>query len=295
MINTVLFSNLGSTAAYALLMMSIVSLWINSRLIVWMSLLASATLTAMVVDRITISGLFAIVSFGIVCFSFYQLKLNSYAKFVSGVFLILFCLFFGNHKIPGFNNWLILPEFVLSSDAFPISLYLNFDKAIIGLFIIGFGMSTVGSLRECSSLFKMTLPIIFYTASVLLGLSLATGYVRVDLKWFEFSWIWLLVNLLFTCVAEEAFFRGFLQHKLTLLMQFLKFGSFISWIFSSILFGLAHLAGGWGYVCLSTVAGLFYGHAFRKTSKIEASILVHFSVNAIHFLFFTYPALKVTH
>jgi membrane protease YdiL (CAAX protease family) len=45
------------------------------------------------------------------------------------------------------------------------------------------------------------------------------------------------------------------------------------------------------YVVLSTVAGLFYGYAFWKTDRIQSSILVHFSVNLVHFLFFSYPAL----
>ena len=65
-----------------------------------------------------------------------------------------------------------------------------------------------------------------------------------------------------------------------------------SWIIASILFGLAHLPGGWVYACFAAVAGLFYGYAYLKTQNIEASIIVHFAVNAIHFLAFTYPSLR---
>jgi membrane protease YdiL (CAAX protease family) len=101
-----------------------------------------------------------------------------------------------------------------------------------------------------------------------------------------------LVNLFFTCVAEEALFRGFLQNQLTQLLSQWTYGSTISLILTSILFGLVHFPGGWSYVFLATVAGLFYGYAYFKAQKIEASIWVHFLVNAIHFLAFTYPALK---
>jgi membrane protease YdiL (CAAX protease family) len=45
------------------------------------------------------------------------------------------------------------------------------------------------------------------------------------------------------------------------------------------------------YVALSTIAGLFYGFAYWKTKRIEASMLVHFGTNAIHFFAFSYPAL----
>ena len=115
MTNTLL-SNPASTTAYFLLMIAISSLWINSRMIVWISLLTGATLAALVADRITITGIFAFVIFGIVCFSFYRLKLNPFLRFVLGSVITLFCLLFGTHKFPGFNNWLILPDFTLSPD-----------------------------------------------------------------------------------------------------------------------------------------------------------------------------------
>ncbi len=44
-------------------------------------------------------------------------------------------------------------------------------------------------------------------------------------------------------------------------------------------------------VGLATIAGLFYGYAYWKTNRLEASILVHFGLNLIHFVAFSYPAL----
>lgn len=61
---------------------------------------------------------------------------------------------------------------------------------------------------------------------------------------------------------------------------------------ASLMFGLAHFKGGISYVMLATVAGVGYGFVYQKTKRIESSILVHFAVNTIHFLFFTYPALR---
>ncbi len=59
----------------------------------------------------------------------------------------------------------------------------------------------------------------------------------------------------------------------------------------AILFGLAHAGGGVWYVLLATVAGLGYGLVYHRTQRIELSILLHFALNSIHILFFSYPAL----
>ena len=282
-----------STVAYFVLMAAIVSLWVTPRRSsVWISLAIAASLTAFVAGRVTVTGIAAVGVLAFLSFAFYRLKLIAPLKLVLGLFIFIVSLALHTHRIPGFKNWLVLPNLTLSRDSFPVHLYLNFDKPLIGLFLVGFGMTRVRGLREWKNLFKETLPIILYASFALLGLSAAIGYVRLDLKWFEFSWLWLLVNLFFSCVAEEALFRGFLQFQLSKLMRPWRFGAVVSWITASILFGLIHLPGGWSYVCLATVAGLFYGYAFFKTKKVEASIFVHFAVNAIHFLAFTYPALK---
>jgi uncharacterized protein len=63
----------------------------------------------------------------------------------------------------------------------------------------------------------------------------------------------------------------------------------VALLVASALFGLAHFGGGWLYVIAATLAGLGYGWAYLRTKRIEASMFVHFALNATHFLFFTYP------
>jgi hypothetical protein len=46
------------------------------------------------------------------------------------------------------------------------------------------------------------------------------------------------------------------------------------------------------YVALATIAGLGYGWIYQRTGRIEASILTHFALNAVHFFAFSYPALQ---
>jgi membrane protease YdiL (CAAX protease family) len=168
---------------------------------------------------------------------------------------------------------------------------MNFDKPFIGLFLIGFGLPRIPP-KGWRPLILSTYPIALAATCALLGLCFLLKFVRPDFKWFEFTWIWLIVNLLFTCVSEEALFRGFLQNELVRSLGSNRAAKRYSWIVTSLLFGLAHLTGGWMYAGLATIAGLFYGYAFLKTQKVEASIWIHFFVNSIHFVAFSYPTLK---
>ncbi|MDB6126494.1 MAG: protease family (abortive protein) protein, partial [Verrucomicrobia bacterium] len=118
------------------------------------------------------------------------------------------------------------------------------------------------------------------------------GYVRFDPKFPAEAWLWMWANLFLTCLAEEAICRGLVQRQLQLAWQNFPGGRALALIVAATLFGLAHSSGGPMYVALATVAGLGYGWVYQRTGRIEASILTHFSLNAVHFFFFTYPALQ---
>ena len=130
-------------------------------------------------------------------------------------------------------------------------------------------------------------------ALVLIPLSVYLGYVKFEFKLTNFILLWMLNNLLFVCIAEEAIFRGMIQKFLMLRLQRFQTGRWIALFIAAVLFGLVHYQGGLNYMLLAAIAGCFYGYAFMKTDKIEASVLTHFIVNLIHFVGFTYPALNV--
>lgn len=287
MVLPVLLSHPMDLLACSCLMAAVASLWVFSRTKIWLGLVFCAAVVAFFSGRVTGSGLVFGGVLGALCFIFYQKPLKEAVRLSIGLLLFLFSLALGAHKIPGFLNWLVLSPLALSSDALPTQLYINFDKPLVGLFFIGFGLKRIRTFQDWKRVFQDTLPVLVTASSVLSGLSYAFGYVRLDLKWFDFSVIWILVNLLFVCVAEEAFFRGFLQEQLGRVQS----RKSAAWIATSLVFGLAHFSGGWVYVCLASVAGLFYGYAYMKTLRIEASIGVHFAVNVIHFIAFTYPCL----
>jgi membrane protease YdiL (CAAX protease family) len=109
------------------------------------------------------------------------------------------------------------------------------------------------------------------------------GFTRWNPRWTGLAPFLLsfLQIFLFIAVLEELFFRGFLQSLLS--------KSLGSWVAGqaavSVLFGLFHIlhppVPNWQYVALATVAGWFYGSAFRKTGSLMTSSLVHAGVDTV--------------
>ncbi|RZK31659.1 MAG: CPBP family intramembrane metalloprotease [Hymenobacter sp.] len=62
-------------------------------------------------------------------------------------------------------------------------------------------------------------------------------------------------------------------------------------LMSSCLFGADHAKGGLTYVALSALAGIGYSLAARRAGGITGSIAAYITLDSMHFLFFTYPAL----
>lgn len=218
-------------------------------------------------------------------------KAHLLVRVTAGIFVIILSIGLAAHQLPGFNNLNVLDHVYISNNAIPYTLYLNFDKTVVGIFILGFGYQRISSKREWLQLFKqiaMKAPIVIL---VVIIAAFILGFVRFDPKIPGSIYIWAITNLLFVCMAEEAFFRGFIQKNLSLMMKKIKHGDYLALLIAAILFGLAHYAGGTKYVILATVAGMGYGWVYIATKRIEGSILTHFGLNLTHFLFFTYPAL----
>jgi len=113
-------------------------------------------------------------------------------------------------------------------------------------------------------------------------------YSRFDFTPSALFWPWVLKNLFFTVLAEEILFRGLIQREIAKRVQN-KYRAEIAVIVASVLFGLAHFAGGPEYVILASVAGVLYGYTYKITGRIEAPIITHLLLNSAHFIFFAYP------
>lgn len=95
----------------------------------------------------------------------------------------------------------------------------------------------------------------------------------------------LLVTFLVVAIPEELFFRGIVQSLLET-----RLGRRGALVLSSVLFGLSHFHHGsafnWRYVLLATIAGIFYGRAWRAHRQIFAAIVTHTLVDVVWSLWF---------
>lgn len=217
-----------------------------------------------------------------------RLRPNSAATVLTAAALLL-ALALAVHLLPGFNNPLIAPDLRLGARSPPITQYASMDKGAAGLLLVAYYCRRVEVQTEWPAVVATGIAAGAATSFVVVGLVAALGFIAPDPKWPRFALMWVPINLLLTCVAEEAFFRGVVQERLIQVFEPSTRRRWLPLAVSSVLFGLVHAGGGIALVIGATVAGIGYGAAYGRTRRIEAAVLAHFTLNAVHFFGFTYP------
>jgi membrane protease YdiL (CAAX protease family) len=192
--------------------------------------------------------------------------------------------------LPGFNNLPIYQNIQFSPDSIPFTMYLNFDQTVVGLFLF-LSLKSEQTTKFDKKDVWTTLKVFGLLSVFIFTIVLSIRYVHYDFKFPDQGWIWILNNLFFVCLAEEGFFRGFVQKHFSEVFPQAGIYKWASVCLSAFVFGAAHYKGGAALITLATIAGLFFGYAYQKTNRIESSMLVHFGLNLVHFIFFSYPAL----
>jgi hypothetical protein len=146
------------------------------------------------------------------------------------------------------------------------------------------GFNFVPKLRD----FKIGLRELLFYAPIAVPLGLSLGFIHghaylPSLHRFALTWISIF---LFVALLEETYFRGWWQNLLER-----RLGRTWSLIATSVLFGLSHFNKGptafnWRYVLMATIAGVFYGRAWRQDRRLMASAVTHASVDTIWLLWF---------
>jgi membrane protease YdiL (CAAX protease family) len=277
---------------FILLLLAVLGLWIHRG--VWMGALAAAVAAGYFTGAL--QGLAAL-WIGLllalaIAFARAKARHGAALQVVAGLAFFVLALSMGLALLPGFPRTAIIAPLRLSPDALQYVLGLGFPKVVGGIFILGIiHEGRVASWRELREVLARIAPVFALTIVAVMLCAVALGYVRFDAKWTSLFFAWALANLFFTCLSEEAFFRGFLQRELGRLGGDREFMRVVAWVIAAGLFGLVHLGGGWKYAVAATIAGLGYGWAYHRTQRVEAAMAVHFGLNATHFLLFTYPAL----
>jgi membrane protease YdiL (CAAX protease family) len=134
----------------------------------------------------------------------------------------------------------------------------------------------VTGLRECS-----------FFAPIAIVLGIAVGFIapRGGTPPASSASAALMVTFFFVAIPEEFFFRGLLQNLLET-----RVGYPGSLVVTAVIFGLSHfnkpLPFNWRYVVLATIAGIFYGRAWRDRHRLLSSATTHTLVDVIWSLWF---------
>ncbi|MBT9384551.1 CPBP family intramembrane metalloprotease [Pseudooceanicola sp. CBS1P-1] len=196
--------------------------------------------------------------------------------------LILTCLALGLGLVPGSGRLTLLSDIRTGPESLPFSYGVGLAKPFTFFLLL---WAWPGLLEAPGPVLRRGL------GAALLGLA---GVFALALAGHVIAWeptlpgwlpLFLLGNLLLTCLPEEAFFRGYLQQGL---MR--RLGLWPGLGLSGLLFGAAHLGGGLWLAGLAVLAGLAYGLAYRFGGGLRAAVACHFGFNLVHLLLFTYPA-----
>jgi len=129
--------------------------------------------------------------------------------------------------------------------------------------------------------------LVFFAPFVLvLGLALGFIHPHRNLPGIGVALLRWVAIFFFTAVPEELFFRAWVQNLLER-----RVGRRAALVIASALFGLSHFNKrsahfNWPYVLLATIAGIFYGRAWRERRRVPASTITHASVDWLWGLWF---------
>ncbi len=195
--------------------------------------------------------------------------------------LIGWCLAVASHLLPGVRNPLVLDQVQAGPESSLFTMYVNLDKPMI-FFAVVLAWPAMLNAKHVVKFAPLLVGLVLLP--VLLTVGLVSGAVNPEPGLPEWWLIFALSNLFLTCLTEEAFFRGYLQSAMTN-----RFGPLAGIVTASLIFGLAHAAGGAVLVIFAALLGFACGLGYFATGRLWVPVLMHFGFNLAHFLLFTYP------
>lgn len=242
-------------------------------------LLGVALLTALWLERL--SPVAALVSLAGLLLAWRTPRLPQPWRGVALTLVLLWAMALTLHLVPGFDNLKVLDRVQAGPASVPFTLYLNLDKPLIffGLLLAWPALLGPGGTMRWRPLTLLILPL-----AALLITAWQLGALKPEVGLPHWWWLFAFNNLVFTCVAEEALFRGLIQQGVASRSK-----PWLGLLVASLLFGAAHLAGGPLLVLFAALAGACYGLAFQLSGRLSVAILLHFLFNFAHLALFTYP------
>ena len=257
------------------------------RISLWHVLLATALIVGLVQSQLVWSAIAGVIALGAFAELSFRGRPPAFAT-TSRAAAILLAMALALHLVPGFPDPAIARGVRLSPASVEMTLRANFDKGVAGLLLLGYFSARPG-LKEWPRVLAIGLGFGVAFAAIVVGIAVAFDAVRFDPKLPYIALYWVPINLFLTCVFEEMLFRGLLQRWLSNRLEHRPQLRWVPIAAASTLFGLAHAGGGLVLIIAAGIAGIGYGLAYQMARRIEAAIVAHFTLNAVHFFFFTYP------
>jgi membrane protease YdiL (CAAX protease family) len=180
--------------------------------------------------------------------------------------------------------WFVSPGILITAALIPTAIRrVEFTK--IGLNIRQIGPTILVVCRTCVVVFPALFAGLWLLKSFGLGLPLQPVQPK------EQSWIsWLFYQFMYVAVAEEVFFRGYVQNNILKLTKPGKDGQrrlwkWLSIVLSAACFTIAHIIiQGRIILVLTFLPGLILGWLFIRTRSLLAPILFHGLANTCYLL-----------
>ncbi len=277
--------------SYFFVLLSIYGLWLFKKRVVY-GFAALALVISLIADVVDISGFTMIASYTFLVMAYYKHTLFKPVKFLLFITIFFFSILLMKSLIPGVYNWQIIDNEFLSTGAVQYSLYLNIDKAAIAIVLGLFVLKPIRHISQVVHIFRDIFPLMIFGVTLLIALGLVSTTVDFDFKMPDLWLIWMIVNLGILCVSQELFLRLFLQDTITTYLPNNIAGKGVAILICAMIFAFLFPPHPNVYF-MTFIAALFYGYAYERSKRVEASILLHFIINCIHFFFFTYPYIDV--
>jgi len=164
-----------------------------------------------------------------------------------------------------------------------ISKLILLDSGLYGFLVIR-QLTNVGfDLRMRISDLVTGLRELLFFAPIAIPLGLALGFLHFQVRMPKAgaAGSTLLFTFFLIAIPEEIFFRGWMQNLLER-----RLGPRVALVVTALIFGLSHfnkraIHFNWRYVLLATIAGIFYGRAWRSRHRVAASAVTHACVDTV--------------
>lgn len=110
------------------------------------------------------------------------------------------------HLIPGFHNLKVLDGIRLGPNSSPYTMYYNFDKALVPFILLIFLKSLFTTDRQLQVKPLYWLALVVSIPVLLMG-AVAIGGLKIELHHPEWIFQFLVANIFFVSLSEEAFFE----------------------------------------------------------------------------------------